>query len=146
MLVTFVYICVILYASCAVCVLETFGRGYPPFTAKPEYRGIKQLVNVTTRVVERKLNVCSTEVVFSITDEFRPRKCSLYRMNKSAVNSTDLGPDPKRLENNTIYIIYKKNNSVHFLLFNKQFFDLLFKVQRGSPEFVFSVNCFFLQM
>ena len=64
-------------------------------------------------------------------------------MNKSAVNSTDLGPDPKRLENNTIYIIYKKNNSVHFLLFNKQFFDLLFKVQRGSPEFGFSVNCFF---
>ena len=23
-------------------------------------------------------------------------------MNKSAVNSTDVGPDPKRLENNTI--------------------------------------------
>ena len=44
-------------------------------------------------------------------------------MNKSAVNSTDLGPDPKRLENNTIYIIYKKNNLVHFLQFNKQFFD-----------------------
>ena len=47
-------------------------------------------------------------------------------MNKSAVNSADEGPDPKRLEKNTL---------VHFLLFNKQCFDLLFKVQRGSPDF-----------
>ena len=29
-------------------------------------------------------------------------------MNKSAVNSTDVGPDPKRLENNTILKKKKK--------------------------------------
>ena len=59
-------------------------------------------------------------------------------MNKSAVNSTDEGPDPKRLENNTIKK-KKKNTLVHFLLFNKQCLDLLFKVQRGSPDFFPSI-------
>ena len=59
-------------------------------------------------------------------------------MNKSAVNSTDVAPDPKRLENNTIKkTTRQKNTLVHLLLFNKQCLDLLFKVQRGSPEFFF---------
>ena len=59
-----------------ICVIRCmrFGNVYPPFNAKPEYRGIKQLINVTTRIVERKLNVCSTEVVFCITDKCRLRK------------------------------------------------------------------------
>ena len=61
-------------------------------------------------------------------------------MNKSAVNSTDEGPDPKCLENNTI--LEKESTLVYFLPFNKQFFDLLYNVQRGSREFFFSVNCF----
>lgn len=65
-----------------ICVMRCmrFGNLRPrisSFYRQPEYRGIKQLVNVTTRVVERKLNVCSTEVVFSTTDKCRPRKCSL---------------------------------------------------------------------
>ena len=38
-------------------------------------------------------------------------------MNKSAVNSTDEGPDPKRLENNTI--LEKESTLVYFLPFNK---------------------------
>ena len=66
-------------------------------------------------------------------------------MNKSAVNSTDLGPDPKRLENNTIYIIYKKTTQfISYCLINSflTYFSKFNAAHRNlfSPSIVFFTN------